>query len=749
LLSILSRWPGWAIVGAVALVIVGSVAYAGVSLGKHGNVAVVSGAQHCASQPTKLASLFSDGETTMIRLSNPDYTDMRVLRTEPANVLPGMFDALLSLSGDSSRLAYVTAANELMDDAHLEYIDVTNPSARVDLGTVSKGFWVVRPAWSPDNKTLAYVRLDQNGGSAGQFELWQADTSTQPATLTLESDINPENFTGGRSSTICWTASKRVVLVPSSPLTLPSPSPTSAAASPIASPSAKTGSPCGVPMFSQNDPAWRDAVMQAGTDTIGGAGCALTSTAMMLNYFGSSLTPAQLNTCLGGRADPLVWKAVTECTNGLIGGGDQIDFTWPDLDALLAAGRPAIVGMLGGKQGSHFVVVTAGGGGVADSYRITDPWDATNNKTLASYINFGYTPTWIISYTGAGHNCARLIKGLVPSITGIDPSKPGKGPVTPNIKPGTKYVKHIGMMKLSSGAIEKDTYNLPLTFTPLIPGTTISADGIYQILVTIQAPSNPPRFELYRFTIDNTPPSVDLTLLNPRAPSDRAAALGGDAGAVSAPRYPLIDKPGKIQIASNDTLSGVREIKYSLDGAPLAEYSSDTTFSRVLLVPQSGDHSIRMQAFDAAGNIQDVTKFFTVYGYIPPPPPPTAAPTHPPTSNPTTAPPPPPTCPTKITGALAAQQVAGTYPPIVAVNWNLSGGCGPFTGTITANYAGQAVYKTYPITSEQGALRDAPPSQNGCPTGTLTVVYTLTLKDTFNQSITLVQKAGVYWGCIA
>ncbi len=692
-LSFLTRWPGWAIVGAVALVIVGS-------------------------------------------------------RTEPANVLPGMFDALLSLSGDNSRLAFVTASDELMDDAHLSYIDVANPSVPVALGAVPKGFWVTKPAWSPDHQKLAFVELDQSSGAAGQFELWQADTSTQPATLALASDLSADNFTNGRSSQICWTADKRVVLLPSSPLTLSSPTPTVAGASPAPSVSPKTGSPCGIPMFSQNDPAWRDAVMQIGTDSIGGAGCALTSAAMMLNYFGSSLTPAQLNACLGAGADPMGWKAVPACTNGLVSGGDRIDFTWDDLDALLAAGRPAVVGMLGGKSGSHFVVVTSGGGGVADSYRITDPWDATNNKTLASYINWGYTPTWIISYTGPGHNCARLIKGVVPTIIGVDPSKPGKGPVNPKVRPGTKGLKSFGIMKLSSGAIQKDTYNLPLTFTPLTSDATISADGIYQILVTIQAPSNPPRFELYRFTIDNTPPSLDLALLNPRASGDRAASLGPDAVS-AAPMYPLIDKPGKVRIGYSDTLSGVKDIKYSLDGAPLTEYSSDTTFNRTLVVPQSGDHSIRMQAFDAAGNMQDVTKFFTVYGYIPPPPPPTAPPTHPPTSNPTPPPPPPPTCPTKIAGTLAAQVVAGTYPPIVTVSWTLSGGCGPFTGAITANYVGQAVYKTYPITSEQGALRDAPPPQNACPSGTLTAVYTLTLKDKFNQSITLVQKANIVWGCIA
>ncbi len=116
-----------------------------------------------------------------------------------------------------------------------------------------------------------------------------------------------------------------------------------------------------------------------------------------------------------------------------------------------------------------------------------------------------------------------------------------------------------------------------------------------------------------------------------------------------------------------------------------------------------------------------------------------------PTSSPITV---TPMCAALALDSFMAQVAPGTYPPVVDLRWTASGGCGPFTGAITANYVGQAVYKKYPITSEQGALRDAPPPQNACPTGTLTVVYTLTLKDTFNQTITLVQKANVFWGCI-
>src|SRR6266446_706737 len=406
LFKFIGALPRWAVVGGVALLAAAVVGVGGyVLVGRQAHVSVTTGAQKCGDQPSKLASLFSDGQTTMIRLSNTDFTDMHVPRTEPATALSGMFDPLLSLPGDDTRLADVTASDELLDNAHINYVDVSDPSAPTELASVPKGLWVVKPAWSPDHRKLAFVQLNQGAGSPDQFELWIADTSVNPVVAVKDADLVPDNFTNGHSASLCWTPDGRVVIVPSAILSLPSPSPSLRSPSPVASTSPVTGSACGVPIFSQNDPAWRAQIMQSGSDSIGGYGCALTSTAMLLNYYGSRLTPAQLSSCLGGGADPIGWKSVPSCTNGQITGGDRIDFTWPDLDALLASGRPAIIGMVGGLTGSHFVVVTSGGGGLAQNYRITDPWDATTYKTLESYMNVGYNPRWIISYSGAGRNC--------------------------------------------------------------------------------------------------------------------------------------------------------------------------------------------------------------------------------------------------------------------------------------------------------------------------------------------------------
>lgn len=173
-------------------------------------------------------------------------------------------------------------------------------------------------------------------------------------------------------------------------------------------PAKPTGSACAMPVFSQNDPAWKFALMQSAGDQIGNYGCALTSTAMVLNYYGANMTPSTLNACLKGSAYPLFWTQAPGCANGFVNGGDRLNFSWPALDKALATGGPAIVGMLRGQTGMHFVVVTAGGGNAAD-YAVTDPWDATTTKTLQTFFNAGYNPAWIVIYSGASRSCQRFV----------------------------------------------------------------------------------------------------------------------------------------------------------------------------------------------------------------------------------------------------------------------------------------------------------------------------------------------------
>ena len=727
----LGRLPGWAAPVVVGLVVVGAMGYGGYRLvSSRPHVTVGSNAQQCAGQPAKLATLFSDGQTTMIRLSNPDFTDMSVLRTEPANVLPGMFESLMALSSDSSKLAYVTATDEGLDDAHLKLIDTGNPGNAIDLAAVPKGLWTATPAWSGDGKKLAFVRLDSST-SPGDFQLWVADTSTQPATVAEQTDLVADNFTNGHSASICWTSDNRVVLIPSVPQGFPSPSPIQASAPPAASASPVTGSQCGVPIYSQNDPAWQAAVMKSGADTIGGAGCALTSAAMLLNYYGASLSPAALNGCLGGSADPIDWKAVPACTSNVVTGGDRLDFTWTDLDALLSSGRPAIVGMLRGLTGSHFVVVTSGGGGLAQNYHITDPWDATTYKTLGGYVEAGYVPTWIISYSGPGHSCGRLIKGIAPVVTGVTDGQTGHGPVTVHLGDLSK-IKLAQWVLLNGGAIDPGTIKVPFDPQKLTDGTTFANDGTYQLTVVLKG--QPPIVQVETFTIDHSAPVVDLSLLNPRSFGAIDAQRPSGAGVVSS-KYPGVDKPGKVQVVSGDTLSGVKTIQTSLDGAALKGYSNDTNFDPLLVVNQSGDHSLRIVSTDAAGNVKDITKYFTVFGAVPTPSPS-------PKPTPTTA----PKCPTVLGGGtVSASTIPGTVDQYL-VTWKSTNGCQPFRGIVTAQvcYPSPAnpqilvcnAYKTFPANAQTGSFQDLT-AQSACTNYPGTYVrYQLTLRDSFGQTTT-------------
>ena len=729
--------PVWAI-GGIAVIVIGAIGAVGIALLPRPYVAVSTHAQTCANQPTKLASLFSDDQNTMIRLSNPDLSDLRILRTEPANVMPGMFDALLGLSGDGSRLAYVTASNALLDDAHVEYIDVANPAARTELAAVTKGLWVVRPAWSPDNKRLAFVKLDTTTSTAGSehFELWVADTTSNTVAATKQADLVADNFTGGNSASICWTADNRVVLVPAVPNVLPAyPSPS---AQPTATPSASTYSSCGVPIISQNDPAWRNAIMQTGADSIGGFGCALTSAAMMLNYFGASLTPDQLSACLGSGADPIAWSSVPTCTKGVVSGGVETDFSWAALDTILGSGRPAIVGMLHGQTGSHFVVVTSGGGGLAQNYHITDPWDATTYKTLGSYEAAGYNEKWIVSYSGAGRNCGRLIHGTSPVVTTVQDGGATKDQVTISIATNLKYLKLSSIIKISNGTIPKDAINLLIPTQSIGKGLTIGDEGIYQVVVVTQAPSQPPVVSFFKFTIDHTAPAVDLSLLNLLSAGSAGATgqltAAGVPPAVTGPlpsAYPVIDRPGKLKLSYSDTLSGVTSVEYSLDSTAFVTYTNDTSFGRTIVVPQPGDHSIAFRGTDLAGNVSAaVTKFFTVL----PPPVPTPLP----------SPSPPPTCTAAlvVTNFVATSQIRVRK---VDLSWGLNSGCPPLTGSFTGSYisvstGAEVKWGPTPVSPGAGNYTDAPTRDPGypgnCPTLQADVTYSLTINDSVGHTTT-------------
>jgi len=344
----------------------------------------------------------------------------------------------------------------------------------------------------------------------------------------------------------------------------------------------------------------------------------------------------------------------------------------------------------------------------------------------------GFNPRWIISYSGAGRNCARLIKGVAPAVTGVQDGGVSSNPVTINLAPNLKNLKVFEIQQVSNGSIPNDTVNQLLPFTKLSPGTTITDEGIYQILVVTQAPSQPPVVQYIKFTIDKTPPAADLTLLNPRA-AGAMLRVWPATGPNARSSYPVLNQPGMVRVSTGDTLSGVQEIKTSLDGGALSMYSSDTTFAKVLVVPQSGDHSLKIQSFDAAGNMKEVTKYFTVYGAIAPRPTPKPSPKPPPTK-----------CTTALNPGsfrVAASFIPGTLTDQTAGYWSATGGCPAFHGTIVGSYinplTGQLVtLPSHAISSLTGS--NVALDRINCVNQSRTSVnYILTLADSVGHSFSL------------
>jgi hypothetical protein len=654
---------------------------------------IASSAEECINAPDHIASLYSDDENTLIRLSDLDWSNLQTLRVEPASSLPGMFDSLLALSSDSKRLAYVTASSEQMDGARLLYIDTASPDPPHLVTQIASGLTPVRPAWSPDASVIAYVigRPPAAGKPAG-FEVWsaRADAALPPQKV---ADLPLDVFARGHSASLCWTPSGQIGLLQGveSARGQPGPSPLTGrgAASeprtetPSPSPSvAPAGSPCGVPVFSQNDPSWQSLIMLAAGDPIGAFGCALTSTTMLLNYYGAPVSVADLNTCLGPSADPIIWQQAPVCTQLKVQGGDRVDFGWDALDAFLKAGKPVIVGMVRGITGSHFVVVTQGGGQEADRYSITDPWDGSTSKSLASYFDTGYNPRWIISYDGPGHNCARLIPGapVIPGFkdggvynkpvsvtvpkdgktTIIGQSNAPSAPTSPSPSPSVAASASPSPSpspvqsplaspspspspsRSSSPSASKSPRPSPKVSPAPGSRVTLNNDGVYIFVHVLGR-----HITMEKVTIDTKPPEhIFLEGINRVAASLRAGLFAYHRPAADSSGLVLV-KPGKLRVHAIDMGSGVDTVSIGLDGGAPTPYSNDSDSAPVLTVPDVGTHTIVVQASDLAQNVAQATLMFDVVDTTPSPSPspsesPTPTPTRRPTNPPATNPPPPP-----------------------------------------------------------------------------------------------------------
>ena len=169
--------------------------------------------------------------------------------------------------------------------------------------------------------------------------------------------------------------------------------------------------PCSVTLFSQQDPDYQPNLYTAScytSKTMAQGGCAITSLAMMLKYYGVDTNPRILDDTLGVSGCPLSshWSEVA--TVG--GAGSDVSFVqakdgaqWSLLEADIADGEPVVVRYYRSSDGAnHYVLAISGSGSSASNYTIADSWDGTT-KSMQSYIDRGYSFAGVIRYTGTPH----------------------------------------------------------------------------------------------------------------------------------------------------------------------------------------------------------------------------------------------------------------------------------------------------------------------------------------------------------
>lgn len=174
-----------------------------------------------------------------------------------------------------------------------------------------------------------------------------------------------------------------------------------------------------IPFYRQIWEPWGKQYTGFSNDQIEMTGCALTSFAMLLKYYGVDTDPGRLNDWLktnGGYqgSSSIIWSKVSELTDWKVNYGGIINYdNGANLDyinSLLDSGFPimARVNYLGTN---HYILISGRSG---DKYYINDPWYENPARTL----NESYEPY---------NNPAASIKGIVVFTT--DYPTPQKVPV--------------------------------------------------------------------------------------------------------------------------------------------------------------------------------------------------------------------------------------------------------------------------------------------------------------------------------
>ncbi len=137
-----------------------------------------------------------------------------------------------------------------------------------------------------------------------------------------------------------------------------------------------------VPQYFQADPKWADDPLGTTSGTLGGEGCAVTSAAMVLSFYGMDVDPKRLNRFLtehGGYEGRgwIRWESAAEFSPGLVEKAYEDLPSHALIDWNLLRGNPVIVRIRRPDGITHFVVIVGKRG---FDYLIRDPSLAGEGK---------------------------------------------------------------------------------------------------------------------------------------------------------------------------------------------------------------------------------------------------------------------------------------------------------------------------------------------------------------------------------
>ena len=608
--------------------------------------AVARTASRCAvptaADSQLIPNIVMDDQTSTIVLDTPDLARRTPVATADVALLPGDFASLISLSPDGKQIAYVTADDAAMRNATIwtAPVGANGKSSRI-IGLAS-GLWPSRPVWSPDSKYLTYVKRN-----SGQLELYTvnlADNQKKQTLLKTPATLLPEAFYGDAASgPICWSLDGSRVIVAGSqdtnqvevsvqdntvqtflkPASLPKTarfSESNGVYAPAAAPDIITpplppndSTDCFVKTFSQNDPRWSDNPIRSSTDfpndTLGGSGCAIASAAMVLNYYQSGSDPNTLNTCLAERAVPFNWRNLldTTCSGGKTNNVERNSFSWASLDTLLGQGQPAIVGLLGGQTGVQFVVVVSGADGIASTYRVNDPWDGTNYKSLDYFISKGYKPRWLVNLTPSNRPTCGDRR------TTMNKLKPEFKLSATTPEDGGMYQQGFVFSFQAEGNISTtarlytlttaDAISTTATTQAVLPATEIvqnndsfTREGFYELVIEATTPDGTVSRLTRHFAVDRTPPQARKippknNVLDPTPTQDGFQIAKG-----------RLD----LELGATDRLTRIAKIEYqvSLNGSLFGAWTPylDDVSSKPIKFDTDGLYVVNVRSEDGAGN---------------------------------------------------------------------------------------------------------------------------------------------------